>query len=270
MWTNRYLIHKWRWRQIMHSLLGLLSLAVTLAGAFVILQASSWKMSWKSWHPAFGFVTLVLAVLLSLGGMNASLQRMIQKDWTTAVMLRYAKMHGIFGYFLIFFSQITVALGIFAIMNGSNNTTKTYGLFIGNVLFFFGGVMIGECYRRSVLSEEDLWKAQPETMSRATFKGRLERGHKLCVLDDMIIDVEPFIRWHPGGKFVINEVVGTDISKYFYGGYNMEGNGGKVPSQGWAHSNYARKIVNDLAVARYEPDITSTHMKVSQDVARTH
>jgi cytochrome b involved in lipid metabolism len=29
---------------------------------------------------------------------------------------------------------------------------------------------------------------------------------------------------HPGGKFVIEHNIGRDVSKFFYGGYSLDGN----------------------------------------------
>ena len=64
------------------------------------------------------------------------------------------------------------------------------------------------------------------------------------------MDVKAFINSHPGGKFFLQHNVGKDVSKFFYGGYSMEGNLGKKPASGYAHSNYARKIANDLAIGK--------------------
>ena len=69
------------------------------------------------------------------------------------------------------------------------------------------------------------------------------------ILDEWVLDATEFAHEHPGGHFMLNRMNGKDISKYFHGGYNLE------PSRdGWnnAHSNYARKIVNSLIVARLE------------------
>ena len=73
---------------------------------------------------------------------------------------------------------------------------------------------------------------------------------QLVLLDDLVLDVKSFIGSHPGGKFFLKHNIGKDISKFFYGGYSMEGNLGKKPASGHAHSNYARKIVNDLAIGK--------------------
>lgn len=74
------------------------------------------------------------------------------------------------------------------------------------------------------------------------------------ILDNLVLDVGAFINEHPGGRFVIKHNIGTDISKFFFGGYSLEGNLEGV-SPGHNHSAYARRIVNSIAIAVYERDI---------------
>mmetsp|Transcript_72594 Transcript_72594/g.100653 ORF Transcript_72594/g.100653 Transcript_72594/m.100653 type:complete len:85 (+) Transcript_72594:1222-1476(+) len=67
----------------------------------------------------------------------------------------------------------------------------------------------------------------------------------------MVVDVGSFISHHPGGRFVLEHNLGTDISKFFYGGYVLEGNiNVRNPPHGYLHSNYAREVVNKLAIAQ--------------------
>ena len=62
-------------------------------------------------------------------------------------------------------------------------------------------------------------------MSKSEFeKAVWEENKKYCLLDDLVIDVASFMDKHPGGRFVINHNIGRDISKYFHGGYSLEGN----------------------------------------------
>jgi hypothetical protein len=49
---------------------------------------------------------------------------------------------------------------------------------------------------------------------------------------------------------VLQQNIGNDVGKYFYGGYQMEGNLGAKPNPGYKHSNYARRVVNQLIVAQ--------------------
>ena len=80
-------------------------------------------------------------------------------------------------------------------------------------------------------------------MKREEFENLVKKGRKLVILDDMVLDVGQFIRHHPGGYFSLNHNIGRDVSKFFYGGYALEGNTEKVQS-GHRHGNYARMVVN--------------------------
>lgn len=89
-------------------------------------------------------------------------------------------------------------------------------------------------------------------MNVEEFERRLHAGEMLMILDDLVLDVSEFYKVHPGGKFVIEHTVGTDIAKFFYGGYSLEDNMNPTPAFGFRHSNYARMIANDIAIARFD------------------
>jgi cytochrome b involved in lipid metabolism len=38
----------------------------------------------------------------------------------------------------------------------------------------------------------------------------------------MVLDVSRFMEEHPGGKFSLEHNIGRDISKFFYGAYQLE------------------------------------------------
>ena len=91
------------------------------------------------------------------------------------------------------------------------------------------------------------------SMSKTEFDKAIADGRKLVILDELVLDVGKFVDQHPGGRFVLNHNIGRDVSKFFYGGYSLEGNiGGRNPAKGYAHSTFARKVVNDLAIAQYQ------------------
>lgn len=89
-------------------------------------------------------------------------------------------------------------------------------------------------------------------MSTDEFEVAVEKGATYVILDEFVLDVGSFIKEHPGGSFVLKHNIGRDISKFFYGGYSLEGNLGPRPAAGHKHSNYARKIVNQLIIAQLE------------------
>lgn len=93
-------------------------------------------------------------------------------------------------------------------------------------------------------------------------------GRALVILDEFVIDVGEFMHKHPGGRFALKHNIGRDISKYFYGGYSLDGNLEKTnPRKGVIHSSYARGIVNELIIAYYEKDVdkTSTICRLRED-----
>lgn len=73
------------------------------------------------------------------------------------------------------------------------------------------------------------------------------------IIDEVVVDVGPYIQHHPGGRFVLRHNIGNNVSKFFHGSYSLEGNlvpGG--PDRRVVHSNYARKIVNQLVIAQLD------------------
>ena len=44
------------------------------------------------------------------------------------------------------------------------------------------------------------------------------------ILDDLVLDIENYMDNHPGGRFLLEHNIGRDISKFFYGGYALDGN----------------------------------------------
>jgi len=92
---------------------------------------------------------------------------------------------------------------------------------------------------------------------RANSKGLL-----FVLLNDLILDVTAWADKHPGGRFLIEKTKGTDISRYFYGGYSFETS--KQGGSQHAHSNYARTIVEDLVIGKLKAtrEPATAYMKV--------
>jgi cytochrome b involved in lipid metabolism len=91
---------------------------------------------------------------------------------------------------------------------------------------------------------------KPEiSMSLDEFKGRVKSGAKLVILDDLVLDVTDYQFNHPGGRFSIEQNIGRDISKFFYGGYSLENKKGNFMKP-HTHSNISKYAINSLVVAR--------------------
>ncbi len=64
------------------------------------------------------------------------------------------------------------------------------------------------------------------------FYEEIARGHRLVVLEETVVDIGTFLSIHPGGSDVLKAnvgkrlggiVVGTEISRYYYGGFRFRG-----------------------------------------------
>lgn len=86
-------------------------------------------------------------------------------------------------------------------------------------------------------------------ITAAEFEARVAGGEELVILDDLVLDVSEYQWNHPGGRFVIQQCIGRDVSKFFYGGYALEVTSGHRP---YFHSNVARAVVNSLIIARLD------------------
>jgi cytochrome b involved in lipid metabolism len=98
-----------------------------------------------------------------------------------------------------------------------------------------------EIWHQITLRGETPYQKSEKLITSDELEYRVEKGEKLVILDDMVLDVSNWMIHHPGGRFVIEHNIGRDISKFFYGGYSLE-NGTLLKP--YTHSNIARKIVN--------------------------
>jgi len=114
-------------------------------------------------------------------------------------------------------------------------------------VFFIAVVIICEVLYQRYLKQEVPFKDISEVMTREEFDSRVKGGDRLCLLDDMVLDMSSFRNDHPGGRFLIDFHIGRDVSEFFYGGYVLENQSGMSPH---THSNVARSIVNRLAIAK--------------------
>ena len=46
-------------------------------------------------------------------------------------------------------------------------------------------------------------------------------GIPLLIFDNLVLNLNGYDKFHPGGKFVLKQNFGRDISKFFNGGYSL-------------------------------------------------
>ena len=120
-----------------------------------------------------------------------------------------------------------------------------------NIIVYFALILICEViFRLYQSSEPKPYKVPNAVMTLAEFNEKAKRD-KLVLLDDIVLDVSGYMDNHPGGRFTLEHTLGTDISKFFYGGYGLDGNTVHKGVKRKNHSNVARDVVNTLAIARF-------------------
>lgn len=257
-WFRQY----WKRAVYVHTCLGIFTFVIVLAGLFMAWQrnyklsmemygpSGAYFMHWNKWSALWENVAGFYAIALCLSGMVAWFWRRYGTyEWGTTRVLQAGKFHRYFSWIFIIFAQ---GLVLFAIMD--NYAFLPQWIFVSIFQFVVTASIAIVCEIRfqRIWWEEVPYKLPAEVMTVEDFEKALHNGRKLLILDDLILDVAEFYKVHPGGKFVIEHTVGTDIAKFFYGGYSLEDNMGKTPAQPFRHSNYARMIANDLAVARLD------------------
>lgn len=252
--------HYWRYQQLAHTCFGVLSGILTLTGAIIALNKMQWRFVWNQWHNASGIIFSLLGLLLVLNGLLLLLvRRKFDFEWKTRWNLVLSTFHKVFGYLVILTVQIAVISGIMRRVEiGLNNQSKKVALVLLNVGIIVGTLVVGEITHQVRKRREFLFTPRQfigDRMSREEFAQAILEFKKYVIVDDRVVDVSDYMEYHPGGRFLLNQCVGKDISKFFYGGYSLEGNLDGAVAEGHNHSYYARRIANDLTIAIFEKDI---------------
>lgn len=50
---------------------------------------------------------------------------------------------------------------------------------------------------------------------------QVQAGKELVIFDNLVLNLNGYVRLHPGGKFNLTHNFGRDVSKFFFGGYNL-------------------------------------------------
>ncbi|CDW77349.1 cytochrome b5-like heme steroid binding domain containing protein [Stylonychia lemnae] len=239
--SYRYLRRYWWLNNWLHAVCGTIICLETLIIGFVGMIDGFFI----TWHVILGFAIMGYVFLVSIFGFYVLwYQNTVQ--WQSAKVARLKKIKRISGYILIVLSQLAMISGVFEYNHQSPSALRSL-LGILDIIVFFGIWGAMEFYFRRHREDYVPFIDKKIEMSSEEFYDRIKRGEKLVLLNDMVLNVSKYQFNHPGGKFVIAQNVGRDITKFFYGAYQMENYGNQKP---YFHSNVARAIVNELMMGR--------------------
>jgi hypothetical protein len=245
--SNRWLAHKGDRQQYVHSFIGLLILLVTVTCEMILVVKYGFYFTEKI-HNTIGFIALLFVLMVVNGGLMTYRTKQANSWENTRKVLLIKAVHRSAGYALILLANVNVFLGTY---NFTTNFKAVEGLFwvapaqFGVVVSI---VLFMEINYRFMKKGEDEFEITPNhpTITEKEFDARIENGEKLWILDELVLDVSQYVHQHPGGAFLLNHTVGRDISKFFYGGYALDGNNSDPKQRNTrnTHSNQARKVLN--------------------------
>lgn len=103
------------------------------------------------------------------------------------------------------------------------------------------------------------------TITEEEFYNITRRGRRhLLLLDDLVLDATDYGAYHPGGQFIIERCRGTNIDRFFYGGYNMEP---LTNGKNYNHSNYARLACNSLIIGKLIRSVRTSKVVIDAETS---
>ncbi|TNV83375.1 hypothetical protein FGO68_gene16315 [Halteria grandinella] len=243
--SGRHIRQFWKTSMWLHRISGILNLAITMTMVLLAFKKVNWKLQ-NNLHALLGLGVLCVNGLIVLGGFLT--RWLIQHfRWGNRRIMWMKFIHSSMGYMTILIAQVAIVTGSLQYAELHDMAALPALLGFIHAIVFGGLIFILEIYIRIYRTREQRFIKPGNVVTRVEFDQRIGQGETLVILDDLVLDVTDFIYEHPGGSFVLNHLVGQDVSKYFYGGYAMSHSTNDRP---YYHTNIARAIVNQLAVAR--------------------
>ena len=175
------------------------------------------------------------------------------RDWSEKERVeRIAKIHRFSGYAMLLIGTVTASTGILhyfddILMGDRRNVLSMVNLIVFVVLVA-SFEAIYRC-RNKYAKGHIRTSAMLESFTCEQIDAAVKTGRKLVIFDNLVLDLNGYERNHPGGKFNLIHNLGRDISKFFFGGYNLVNVKGKHPKH---HSQAALDIVKTMIVGVIE------------------
>lgn len=228
--TKRYAKKNWLFMHYLHGFLGYLSLITTIVFA---LRVTHWDPL-ESVHNGFGTITVFIVIFGSLSGsFTAATMRFYNGDkaWSKKERVtKVAQIHRYAGYLAIFIANAAIITGAGKYFNDRlrGDSRSILGLlsmfvFVVLVAIFEAVYRIRNTYSTSQIQTPDI--STPDGKIKAftpeMIDTKVAEGQRLVLFDNLVLDLQGYERNHPGGKFNLTQNYGRDVSKFFFGGYNL-------------------------------------------------
>lgn len=244
----------WNKTIIIHALTGQIITALTI----IYTLKLGLEFSLDEPHALIGSLYFVFIIPIAISGMIGMIARK-KLAWNTKFTTIVRKFHKYIASTLVIASFLQIFSGILIYHNKKTKIgQESFNLgviYMPVAIILFAAFEVAYRMKRDAAKYDInlLKKFEGQVMTEAEFEEKIKNGEKLVILDDLVLDVTNYSDNHPGGNFLIDHNVGRDVSKFFHGGHALDNNSNdpKASTPKHEHSNVARLIAKDLAIAVY-------------------
>lgn len=255
--TVRFFKHKAFWLNF-HKWAMMMAATLTIPAAGQALAAGGSGES-----VAHGFIGVSVAIIIVLQALlGIAIRSWLQSDNSPPVSFyRYRILHRVLGWLLVLFGMTNCYLGVKMLIPSAQYYFIGYFAFI----FILYGVLSFQLEMANFRSSQPSaikkgWNG-PKAIRRASIaeseqslslsevRMNVRAGRKWVLLDGWVFDLSDFVQSHPGGAFLIERCVGSDVGQFFYGRESFDERTGKHVHSARAHELLRSKAVGVLKQA---------------------
>lgn len=252
----------WHKYLLLHSLFGIINVLTVIVVVIVVVLDSGYLFNAKGFsqmttatqvHFIFGMCFIFIIVGIQILGLVVKSEIEGTKE-PPEVILRKKRVHRIFGYTFYGLSKAQLVLGWYVPGPGwapmMTILLVYYAAFFAFKFFYFERLYMRqsdqiyhsfyEVKPKSLMSEyESIGEMLENGVSRRKIKEEYP-DTRYILYRDKVYDVSRLL--HPGGMYIIDHVIGEEISRYIHGAYGLE----VCKMTGYNHTSYAKKLLGEM------------------------
>ena len=147
-------------------------------------------------HHIVGFSITICVLILWASGVVAF--KIKEQEWMTLKIYTAGKIHKVIGYAFIFLGFFACGTGMIEFQhNYGTEELRWYGA--ANLYITILVYVVSECCHRRRRNSKDVFLAPDKFMTIKEFEEKIQKGEKLWILDNIILDLSEYADSHPGG-----------------------------------------------------------------------
>lgn len=194
----------YEWRTYLHQVSGWLTVFLSFTAVGFAYMNTGYTLR-LNYHSISGLVTASQIPIVAILAMIAQSSRYSVTEWSTNFVRTMSDVHKYHGYVVIGLSQVTVSLGMGYYLFSAGKRGLAIGLIVGNLVLFAAVIATFEVLKQQALKDpQTKLSGEAKTITASEFDKMIKEGRMLVILEGYVLDIEPYIAFHPGGAFVLS------------------------------------------------------------------